>query len=121
MRGHFRRAVGLANELSHELADVQASLNRVCQSLAWAACYGQPNASLVPGEPLGERPQGGLGSFEGVSAVAREGSRRGVVKGKGEITLLQNDLEAEARKEVWKNLFKKRKMNKRLRLELGEA
>lgn len=53
--------------------------------------------------------------------MAHEESHREVVKGKGQIILLQNDLEAEVRKEVWKNLFKERKMNKRLRQELGEA
>jgi len=100
---------------------VQASLDRECQSPAWATCYGQPNASSISGEPLDKRLQESLESFEGVLAMAHEESHREVVKGKGQIILLQNDLEAEVRKEVWKNLFKERKMNKRLRQELGEA
>ena len=51
--------------------------------------------------------------------MAHEKSPREVIKGKGEIILLQNDLKAgEVRKEVWKNLFKEQEMNKRLMLEL---
>lgn len=53
--------------------------------------------------------------------MAHEESHREMVKGKGEIILLQNDLEVEVRKKVWNNLFKEQEMNKRLRLELGEA
>ena len=120
MRGHFRPAVGLANEPSHELADVQASLDQACQSPV-LACYGQPNASSTSDEPLDKRLQGSLESFEVVLAMAHEESHGEVVKDKGEIILLQNDLEAEVRKEMWKNLFKEQETNKRLRLELGEA
>jgi hypothetical protein len=83
-------AAGLANEPSHELADVQASLDRACQSPTWAACYGQPNASSISGEPLDERLQGSLESFEGVLAMVHEESHRELAKGKGEIILLQN-------------------------------
>ena len=90
MRGHFRCAVGLANELPHELADVQVSLDRACQSPARAACYGQLNASSISGEPLDKRLQGSLESFEVVLAMAHEESHGEVVKGKGEIILLQN-------------------------------
>ena len=77
MRDHFRCAVGLANELSHELADVQASLDRACQSLAWVACYGQPNASSISDEPLDKRLQGSPESFEVVLAMAHEESHGG--------------------------------------------
>ena len=93
-------ATGLANEPSNELADAQASLDRACQSPARADCYGQPNASSISGEPLDERLQGSLESFEVVLAMAHEESHGEVVKGKGEIIPLQNDLEAEVRKEV---------------------
>ena len=49
--------------------------------------------------------------------IAHGESHREVVKGKGEIILLQNDLEAEeVRKAVWKNCFKEKEMNKGLRL-----
>ena len=49
--------------------------------------------------------------------IAHEESHTEVVKGKGEIILLQNDLEAEeVRKAVWKNCFKEKEMNKGLRL-----
>lgn len=116
VRGRFRRTVGLANEPSHEPADVQVSPDRACQSPGWAACYEQPNASSIFGELLDERLRGSLGSFEGVLVIAHEESHR-EVKGKGEIILLQNDLEAEEiRKDVWKNCFKEEEMNKGLRL-----
>jgi hypothetical protein len=89
VRGHFRPAVGLANEPSHEQADVQASLDQTCQS-PMLACYGQPNASSTSDEPLDKRLQGSLESFEVVLAMAHEESHEEVVKGKGEIILLQN-------------------------------
>ena len=85
---------------------MQASLDQACQSPAWPACYEQPNASSISGELLDERLQGSLESFDGVLVIAHEESHREVVKGKGGIILLQNDLEAEeVRKEVWKNCF----------------
>ena len=96
---------------------MQASPDRARQSPAWAACYEQPNASSISGELLDERLQGSLESLEGVLAMAHEESHREVVKGKGEIILLQNDLEAEeVRKAVWKNCFKEKEMNKGLKL-----
>ena len=119
VRGRFRHAIGLANEPSHEPVDVQVSPDRACQSPAWAACYEQPNASLISGELLDERLQGSLESLEGVLAMAHEELHREAVKGKGEIILFQNDLEAEeVRKAVWKNCFKEKEMNKGLRLGL---
>jgi len=100
VRGHFRPAVGLANEPSHELADVQASLDRACQAQRGRLVMGKPNASSISDEPLDKRFQGILESFEVVLAMAHEESHGEVVKAKGEIILLQNNLEAEVRKEV---------------------